>query len=69
VYEQLQQIQPSVRVLLSSGQSATADRERLPTMPVPFVPKPYRPDELVRTIRQILDQGSGVRGQGSGVSA
>jgi PAS domain S-box-containing protein len=67
VCQLLQQINPSVRVLFSSGHLSAAERDRLIASGEPFVPKPYKPEELVRILRQVLDRESGVRGRESEV--
>jgi signal transduction histidine kinase/CheY-like chemotaxis protein len=57
VHHQLQQINPAVRVIFSSGHADVSERDRLAASTQTFVPKPYKPEELVRKIRQVLDQG------------
>jgi PAS domain S-box-containing protein len=58
-FRQLVQIDPQVRVLFASGYSAEhvteAESERL----LGFVGKPYRPEELARTVRAALDKCKG----------
>jgi DNA-binding NtrC family response regulator len=50
VFRSIREMNPRARVILSSG--------NMPTEPVQgavFLPKPYRPDALVRAVRSILD--------------
>jgi signal transduction histidine kinase/CheY-like chemotaxis protein len=60
VLQRLQQIDPDVRVLFSSGHTTQADIDRLQEAGARgFVPKPYRPDEIMQRIRQALDEDRG----------
>ena len=54
---QLRQFDPEVRVLFSSGYSAEQIPETGKEGVLGFVNKPYRPQDLVREVRQALDQG------------
>ena len=55
----LRDLDPSVRVILSSGYSAAAQKLDLPKLGVTaFLQKPYVPNELARTLRTCLDQAS-----------
>jgi PAS domain S-box-containing protein len=54
---QLRQFDPEVRVLFSSGYSAEQIPEPGKEGVLGFVNKPYRPQDLVREVRQALDQG------------
>jgi CheY-like chemotaxis protein len=56
VLRELQGLDPGVRVIFSSGYAAEGDRdELLATGARAFVPKPYRPVELVQAVRAVLD--------------
>jgi signal transduction histidine kinase/ActR/RegA family two-component response regulator len=55
----LRRLNPAVRVILSSGYSAAAQKLDLPRLGVmAFLQKPYVPNELARTLRNVLDQTS-----------
>jgi signal transduction histidine kinase len=55
----LRRMNPAVRVILSSGYSAAAQKLDLPRLGVmAFLQKPYVPNELARTLRNVLDQTS-----------
>ncbi len=55
VYEALRKINPQVCVVFSSGYGLQGDATPLLAAGArAFVPKPYRPDELVQAIRQVL---------------
>ena len=55
----LRRLNPAVRVILSSGYSAAAQKLDLPRLGVmAFLQKPYVPNELARTLRNVLDQVS-----------
>jgi PAS domain S-box-containing protein len=57
VLKQLLRINPKLKVIISSGHRKVSDAENLQTLgAVEFVPKPYRPDELARQVRRLLDQ-------------
>ena len=57
VLETLQQLNPEVRVIFASGHDLFADSDRLLAAGArAFVSKPFRPDDLVRRIRLILDE-------------
>jgi len=59
VLHMLQALNPDVRVIFSSGLSAQSDSERLLDGGArAFVAKPYRVEELVRRVRQVLDERS-----------
>jgi CheY-like chemotaxis protein len=62
VMENVRRLQPSVKVLISSGYSSNLPLElgHLPAG-VRFLAKPYTPSALAAAIRQSLDEGSGVR--------
>jgi CheY-like chemotaxis protein len=53
---QLQQLDPRVRVLFSSGYSAEQVTETIQDGVLGFVHKPYRPQELAQKVRGILDE-------------
>jgi CheY-like chemotaxis protein len=57
-YKRLREIDPSVRVLFSSGYSS--DQLDDAEIGTGFVSKPYRPDDLTRAVRQAL-AGSGMQ--------
>jgi signal transduction histidine kinase/ActR/RegA family two-component response regulator len=53
----LRRLNPSVRVILSSGYSAAAQKLDLAKLGVmAFLQKPYVPNDLARTLRNVLDQ-------------
>jgi PAS domain S-box-containing protein len=54
---ELLRLEPQVRVLVSSGHGAVAVGERAPGQVVGFLGKPYRPEELARTVRAALETG------------
>jgi CheY-like chemotaxis protein len=57
VLASLQHLNPGVRVILSSGYSAAAQKLDLPKLGVTaFLQKPYVPNELARTLRKVLDK-------------
>lgn len=57
VFQMLRQIDPEVCVVFSSGYTMDSEVDQLlATGARGFVPKPYRPDDLVRTVRKALDQ-------------
>jgi len=50
-------IDPKMRILISSGHQIPNDGNQLRSLGrIEFVPKPYRPDELARSVRSILDR-------------
>jgi two-component system, cell cycle sensor histidine kinase and response regulator CckA len=57
VLRRLQQLNPNVRALFSSGYTNQADIDHLQAAGAQgFVPKPYRPGELVQRVREALDE-------------
>ena len=57
VFEALRKMDPKVCVVFSSGYGLQGDATPLLTAGArAFVPKPYRPDELVQAIRKVLDE-------------
>jgi signal transduction histidine kinase/CheY-like chemotaxis protein len=57
VLASLRNLNPAIRVILSSGYSAAAQKLDLPKLGVmAFLQKPYVPNELARTLRNVLDQ-------------
>jgi DNA-binding NarL/FixJ family response regulator len=57
VLELLRRIKPDVRVIISSGHVIGSDADRLVAAGArAFVAKPYRPEELVERVRQVLDE-------------
>jgi CheY-like chemotaxis protein len=53
----LRRLNPAVRVILSSGYSAAAQKLDLARLGVmAFLQKPYVPNDLARTLRNVLDQ-------------
>jgi CheY-like chemotaxis protein len=57
VLRHLQRLNPSVRVIFSSGHTQESDMEQLLTAGArAFVAKPYKPENLVERIRQVLDE-------------
>ena len=52
---QLRALDPSVRVLLSSGYAATSVAQPGEASVLGFVQKPYRPQELAQAVRAALD--------------
>ncbi len=56
VLERMRALAPSIRVILSSGYPARPGyRGSIDARPAAFLQKPYRPDALVRTVRDVLD--------------
>jgi PAS domain S-box-containing protein len=56
VLRQLQRLNPAVRVIFASGHADANESEMfLAAGARAFVPKPYRPEELIRRVRQVLD--------------
>ncbi|MBI3994846.1 MAG: PAS domain S-box protein [Nitrospirae bacterium] len=54
--KRLLQLDPEIRVLISTGHQMTGDSNELQNLgTVRFVPKPYRPDDLARSVRNFLD--------------
>jgi CheY-like chemotaxis protein len=59
VLHNLQHINPGIRVIFTSGLSAYGEKEDLLAAgALAFVAKPYRPEELVGNVRQVLDCAS-----------
>jgi PAS domain S-box-containing protein len=58
---QLREFDPGVRVLYSSGYTSEQVPEPAKEGVLGFVNKPYRPQELVQVVRQVLDQVRGGR--------
>ncbi|HEY3197657.1 MAG TPA: response regulator [Nitrospirales bacterium] len=57
VLSTLRRLDPNVRVILSSGYSAAAQKLDLAKLGVmAFLQKPYVPNDLARTLRNVLDQ-------------
>ena len=56
VFQQLLEIDPNVRVLLASGYSAEHVIDLESDRILGFVGKPYRPDDLARQVRSVLDK-------------
>src|SRR5205823_96922 len=55
-------IDPRVRVIFSSGFTRDSDASQLlATGARAFVPKPYRPDDLIRAVRAILEEAPAER--------
>ncbi len=60
VLKELQQLDPDVCVLFSSGYHSDREVDQLLAAGArAFLPKPYRPCDLVQTIRQVLAQRAG----------
>jgi PAS domain S-box-containing protein len=59
VLERLKEINPEVRAVFASGHVLDSERERMEAAGARgFVAKPYRAEELVRLLRQTLDDGA-----------
>jgi len=57
VFQVLKEIDPDVNVVFSSGYTMDNDSDQLlATGARAFLPKPYHPEELLRTLRRVLDQ-------------
>jgi PAS domain S-box-containing protein len=56
VLKQLLRLDPKMRILISSGHQMPTDANELQRQGmIRFVPKPYRPDDLARSVRTLLD--------------
>ncbi len=56
ILKQLLHLDPKMRILISSGHQIPSDGNQLQALGrVEFVPKPYRPDDLARSVRKLLD--------------
>ena len=56
VLKRLLLVDARIRVLISSGHHAPTDSTELQNLGmVQLVPKPYRPDDLARSVRKLLD--------------
>lgn len=68
-YQRLKQVNPSIKVLLSSGYSSTAQVQSLLNAGVAgFVQKPYQIRELAEAVRKALDDGGSPTDGGPRVS-
>lgn len=57
LYEKLMEIKPSLKVLFNTGYAAdTIDAKFLSDNNLNLLQKPYLPDELLRAVREVLDQ-------------
>ncbi|MBI3811515.1 MAG: PAS domain S-box protein [Nitrospirae bacterium] len=66
VLKRLLKLDPKIRVLISSGHHMAGDSGELQNLgAVEFVPKPYRPDDLVRSVRKLLDASASPQRQAS----
>jgi CheY-like chemotaxis protein len=55
VMRELRRLVPSVKVILSSGHSSCFDlRDLVAAGVTAFLPKPYRPQDLLRVVRDVL---------------
>jgi CheY-like chemotaxis protein len=64
ILRELRELDPAVRVIISTGYALESTGDQLLTAGArAFVPKPYRPHELLRTVREVLD------GHAEGLSA
>jgi PAS domain S-box-containing protein len=58
VAERLRELQPAMKVLYLSGYGeSTIGRQGVLPADAPFLPKPFLPSVLVRTVREVLDTG------------
>jgi len=55
--EQVQQDAPAVKVIISSGYSQEAARLDASLKKHPFLPKPYQMEDLLHTVRELIDGG------------
>ena len=56
VFEELKKLDPRVCVVFSSGYTMDKDGDQLLASGArAFIPKPYRPEDLTRTVRHVLD--------------
>ncbi|MFH0882599.1 MAG: PAS domain S-box protein [bacterium] len=53
----LRELNDDVRVILSSGFSETDLSKDMEILPNAFIQKPYLPDDLVRTVREVVESG------------
>jgi DNA-binding response OmpR family regulator len=60
---------PGLRVLFMSGYAAQHSGESLLPDGVPFLAKPFTPEELLRTVRAVLDAERPAHGGGAGSGA
>lgn len=59
--KKLRQLDPAVKVVMASGYLPEgASKESLNSGAASFVAKPFRQDEVLRVIRQVLDQGQAI---------
>ena len=62
VFQEMQKLDPNLCVIFSSGYTMDKDSDQLLVAGArAFIPKPYRPDDLIRTVRQVLDNHPGRR--------
>ncbi len=60
VFQALQKMDRNVRVIFSSGYTMDSDSDQLlATGARAFVPKPYRPEQLLKVVREVLGQPVG----------
>ena len=55
VFEKMIKINPDVKVIISSGQSAESAQEGVLSLAKGFIKKPYKLEDLARIVRAILD--------------
>jgi CheY-like chemotaxis protein len=57
VLKRFLRLNPTIRILISSGHQTPPDSNELQDLGmIEFVPKPYRPDDLARSVRKLLDK-------------
>ncbi len=57
VMERIRKKDPDAKVIVSSGYSEEMDNQSIKSLePAAYVSKPYRPDDLARTVRRVLDR-------------
>ncbi len=55
VFERIRSINPDVKIIICSGQSDEDIREGILSTAGGFLKKPYRVNDLARTVREVLD--------------
>jgi len=64
--QEVRRARPGLPALFTSGYAAQPSGEPLLPAGVPFLPKPFGPEELLRAVREVLDGPPTGEGQGAG---